>query len=426
MARLNECRDSEDELPELSTLFAKCNVAENGEKPAPSLRPLSTKSKILDSRPQRERKPLKVTHGNSLRYAFAKDLTVSRESSQRDDQCGTYDLDKSGGQRAIVEAIDYNLSGEPLNFNSLVSESSLGNNILGFDLRLPAVDTEHGGSQLRSPDGNKYKELKDTINNMNQSHHQFQRVDQMQDSNLSRPTSPKATAPDFQISGSNVNGRNSVSGNITQSNTPTQPAIRKKSDTSATSPSNSKLKSPTKRDRIPPSSCRSSIDTFWSQETIEDWKLQYTPKELPKSPSKVTPHRLVEGNGDSEPPYKQLLRMAKKPSPKKHTLERQRAFNVTRQDLATTFLQELDDTITNGQLASLAASTGGIKIRWSKTLQSTAGRANWKRESVRTKDCSENPGIKTYRHHASIELAEKVIDDEGNDKTVRSFPVLAD
>jgi predicted SprT family Zn-dependent metalloprotease len=54
-----------------------------------------------------------------------------------------------------------------------------------------------------------------------------------------------------------------------------------------------------------------------------------------------------------------------------------------------------------------------VKIIWSKKLSTTAGRANWKRETLRssTLDLDGKPTV-TYRHHAAIELAEKVIDDE--------------
>ncbi|KAL9607964.1 MAG: hypothetical protein Q9167_007175 [Letrouitia subvulpina] len=371
MARLNKCHDSEEELPDLSALFAKCNVAENDENKAPTLlRPLSTKSKTLDGGRQRERKPLKIAHVNSLLLPIA---------------------------------------------------DSLGNNISGFGSRIPAVavDTEGGGSQyynkhtfgqFRSPDekdtsetklkddvatlqsfcgGNMtqpYEDLKGNTENTNKSRQYFQCDDQWRDSNLSEPTSPNSTAFDFQVSRLNINGENSIFGNVTEQTTPPRPAIRVKSSKSATSFSKPKLKTPTKRDRIPPSPYRPSVDAFWSQEAIDDWNLQYTPKKPPKSPSKVTPHRLKEGCKDYELPYKQYLSMEKKPSPKKQVLERQRAFNITRQDLATIFLRELDDTVTGGQVASLAASTGGIKICWSKTLQSTAGRANWRREHVRAKD----------------------------------------
>jgi SprT-like family len=59
----------------------------------------------------------------------------------------------------------------------------------------------------------------------------------------------------------------------------------------------------------------------------------------------------------------------------------------------------------------MSQDTGGIKVIWSKKLNSTAGMAHWRRESVITTE-SNGTVTKTYRHHASIELATKVIDDE--------------
>ena len=81
--------------------------------------------------------------------------------------------------------------------------------------------------------------------------------------------------------------------------------------------------------------------------------------------------------------------------------------------MATSFLAEVDQTITGGQVSALAELTGGIKLIWSKKLTSTAGRANWRREAVRSKSADGTVSTTSHRHHASIELAEKVIDDEG-------------
>ena len=55
-----------------------------------------------------------------------------------------------------------------------------------------------------------------------------------------------------------------------------------------------------------------------------------------------------------------------------------------------------------------------MKLIWSKKLNTTAGRANWKRETTRSKTLGPDgkPTTPIYRHHASIELAGKVIDDE--------------
>lgn len=95
----------------------------------------------------------------------------------------------------------------------------------------------------------------------------------------------------------------------------------------------------------------------------------------------------------------------------KKALDAKKAFNGTKQELAREFLKELDDTVAGGRIASLAAATGGVHLIWSKKLNSTAGRANWRQEIVKPEESGKPPPSK-YRHHASIELAEKVIDNE--------------
>ena len=96
------------------------------------------------------------------------------------------------------------------------------------------------------------------------------------------------------------------------------------------------------------------------------------------------------------------------------TQEAKKALSQTKDKLAQLFLAELDEKITGGEISRLAASTGGVKIIWSKKLNTTAGRANWKRETMRpsTGGMDGEPAPITYRHYAAIELAEKVIDDE--------------
>jgi predicted SprT family Zn-dependent metalloprotease len=89
-----------------------------------------------------------------------------------------------------------------------------------------------------------------------------------------------------------------------------------------------------------------------------------------------------------------------------------KAFEAAKQSIAQSFLEELDKAITHGQLSELAETTGGIKLRWTNKLNTTAGRANWKRETVRTRNPDGSEASVQHRHHASIELAEKVIDDE--------------
>jgi len=136
------------------------------------------------------------------------------------------------------------------------------------------------------------------------------------------------------------------------------------------------------------------MDNFWSQDVINDWNDEYSPRKAPKSPQKLLP---AMSNAQQD----RIARDAKK------------AFSQRRNELAQNFLTELDETITNGQIAKLAEETGGVKIVWTKRLNTTAGRAQWKRETV-TKCIPQPDGSLAlqYRHHASIELAEKVIDDD--------------
>ena len=93
--------------------------------------------------------------------------------------------------------------------------------------------------------------------------------------------------------------------------------------------------------------------------------------------------------------------------------EAKKAFSQRKHELAESFLIELDTKITDGQISKLSDSTGGVKIIWSKKLMTTAGRAKWKRETVmQSKGLGGHASSTTYRHHAAIELAEKVIDDD--------------
>lgn len=92
--------------------------------------------------------------------------------------------------------------------------------------------------------------------------------------------------------------------------------------------------------------------------------------------------------------------------------QQKRSFDKEKHSLGALFLKDIDLKINNGKLEALAASTGGIQLIWSKKLTSTAGRANWRREILHSPNPNED--ISTgYRHHASIELAEKIIDGEG-------------
>lgn len=180
-------------------------------------------------------------------------------------------------------------------------------------------------------------------------------------------------------------------------------------------PARSKLQSPSKKNRIPPSPLRPSIDAFWSQEVINEWNDQHSPKKTIRSGVSRKLHSVSE---DGELPCSPSTSPRKSPGKglcmkdRKSTQQR-KTFNEKKGEFASSFLKELDDTVANGQIATLASSTGGIRIVWSKKLNTTAGRANWKKEVSRSKNPDGSTTKLTYRHHATIELSEKVIDDEG-------------
>ncbi|KAK0625369.1 SprT-like family-domain-containing protein, partial [Bombardia bombarda] len=179
------------------------------------------------------------------------------------------------------------------------------------------------------------------------------------------------------------------------------------------------LVSPKKLPRIPNTPHRASSDAFWSREFIDDWNDEHSPKKIlfpDATKSKTTTAKKTTSSSKppstttttSKPPSKTALAASAR--------EAKKSFAAAKHALAESFLAELDETITAGQLSALAASTGGIKLNWTNKLNTTAGRANWKRETVRTKAAADPTSsasvTTTTKHHASIELAEKVIDDE--------------
>ncbi|MCJ1249445.1 hypothetical protein MMC30_006669 [Trapelia coarctata] len=189
-----------------------------------------------------------------------------------------------------------------------------------------------------------------------------------------------------------------------------------------TSPSNPRLQSPSKSThaRIPPSPHRPSLDAFWSAAEINDWNETYSPTKSHTRRRLFPLPEDTETNPSTSPskPKSPLKSPAKKD---KEALARKKQFEASKHALAEQFLKELDEAITAGQVAALAASTGGVKLVWSKKLTSTAGRATWKREALRShpsNPSSATPSTTTttirpsttYRHHATIELATKVID----------------
>lgn len=147
---------------------------------------------------------------------------------------------------------------------------------------------------------------------------------------------------------------------------------------------------------------------------INDWNDQYSPNKTPKSIYSEKIYPLDEENDDDLSSCKTGRRSPSKSPVKRdrEAAEKRKVFNEKKYNLAASFSKELDETIANGQIATLAESTGGVRLVWSKKLQSTAGRANWKREAIRSSNSDGTVTATKYRHHAFIELAEKVIDDE--------------
>jgi predicted SprT family Zn-dependent metalloprotease len=149
------------------------------------------------------------------------------------------------------------------------------------------------------------------------------------------------------------------------------------------------------------------MDSFWEQDVINEWNDEYSPQKKVKPKPKLQPNEDLSGD---------LLFSPTKKSPIKQdraVRDAKKAFSEKKRVLAESFLAELDTKITGGKISELAASTSGVQIIWSKKLNTTAGRANWKRETIESL-CPVDGKIPppTYRHHAAIELAEKVIDDE--------------
>ena len=148
------------------------------------------------------------------------------------------------------------------------------------------------------------------------------------------------------------------------------------------------LASPRKFRSIPQAPYRPSEDSHWDQTLINGWNDENSQSKsctAPASPKKA------------------------EASPKRVTLKE---FNSKKRALAESFLHELDTEITGGKILELARDTGGVSLVWTKTLNTTAGRANWRRETTRAGGQATSSLEAQHKHYASIELAEKVIDDE--------------
>jgi len=176
---------------------------------------------------------------------------------------------------------------------------------------------------------------------------------------------------------------------------------------------------------------RPSIDAFWDPAVVNDWNDKHSPLKPLLSPRKQKLFEELEGEtkaimlsddeGDAlfpppapSPRKKKSELPSKKVSPSVAGIRAQRKdFAARKHAMAEAFLAELDNNVANGRIAELCEATGGIKLVWSKTLKTTAGRANWRREQIRLRTGPLPSDLRIeIRHHCSIELAEKVIDDE--------------
>ncbi|KAL4996055.1 SprT-like family-domain-containing protein [Aspergillus recurvatus] len=197
------------------------------------------------------------------------------------------------------------------------------------------------------------------------------------------------------------------------------------------SPSKSLLRSPTKdKVQIPPTPYRESTDAFWSLEVTNNWIDEHSPQKV-----NLLLREFDESDCDSrsmpkllgaKKPAKTLSKTALKKAEaeaKKAALARKKSFDNRKTAFAEDFLKVLDDAVSGGEVQRRSAETGGVRIVWSKTLQTTAGRANWKRDrsvidtrSMSPADASSSSGNEapsmTTKNYATIELAERIIDDE--------------
>ncbi|KAL4990362.1 SprT-like family-domain-containing protein [Aspergillus falconensis] len=213
---------------------------------------------------------------------------------------------------------------------------------------------------------------------------------------------------------------------------PSSPQPRDSSfQTPPSSPSKSLLRSPTKdKVQIPPTPYRESTDAFWSLEVTNNWIDEHSPQKVnfllrEFDESDCDSESMPKISGTKKPvkiPSKTALKKAEAEA-KKAALARKKSFDNRKAAFAENFLKVLDDAVSGGEVQRRSAETGGVRIVWSKTLQTTAGRANWKRDrsvidsgSMSPADASSSSGSETpsmtTKHYATIELAERIIDDE--------------
>ncbi|KAI1454633.1 SprT-like family-domain-containing protein [Annulohypoxylon moriforme] len=163
--------------------------------------------------------------------------------------------------------------------------------------------------------------------------------------------------------------------------------------------------SPLKTPRIPISPWKPEQKEFWDSEVHFGWIDKHSPEKKLESPKKAK---------STAQELKMEAQRKYGVSPEKK--DARKAFDAVKESLARTFLQELDDRITDGKLTELTEDTGGLKVVWSNTLRTTAGRAYWKCKTLSTTTKNAD-GVTTSRretrqHIASIELSTHVLTKE--------------
>ncbi|KAI0404085.1 hypothetical protein F4802DRAFT_264074 [Xylaria palmicola] len=191
-----------------------------------------------------------------------------------------------------------------------------------------------------------------------------------------------------------------------------------------TTPRKQLTAAPAKAPRIPMSPWKPEHREFWDPEVNFAWIDQHSP---PKKKKNAAPPPMMDATA---PEHREELRRRYGTSPEKK--QARRAFDAVKEALARDFLVELDEVVTGGELARLTEATGGLRVVWSNTLLTTAGRANWKCKTTTTISKPSGPSsssassssrgttaISTTRatatqHYASIELATKVLSNEAD------------
>ncbi|KAL8875672.1 MAG: hypothetical protein Q9198_005999 [Flavoplaca austrocitrina] len=440
MVKLNCTVDSDDEFPELSTIIAGGTLSPQKRgaiirEPNSNANPPEHHVSVLHGDRQRARgkqEALKVAHVNSIllsltdRAAWSTDPSGGRSRpsvlkavgsrSKHASPCSSVDFPKFSENLSPEDMFDFVVDGS----DSSDSEKSSVAPVRLFSPPRTQIGSRgissHHSSRASSGDFGNTRPLNEPRKPLQSDH--SRECGPTKSSTRRRQHIHKAQSHSSSVAGRHDNDNEELGSVLEFSpprvKSPSRSPPQSHVVTLPANPSKLKLPSPDKKFHIPRSPHRPSIDAFWSQEVINDWTDSYTPRKIAKPYSSRVPNTSSEDDKDFPLP-RQAPRRSPSKSPSKadtEAAERRRAFNKDKYELGAAFLRELDQTIVDGQITRLAEPAGGVQLLWSKKLQSTAGRANWRREAIRSKDGEVTST--TYRHFASIELAEKVIDDEGD------------